>query len=79
MSKIPRRIRLDKFTPAEKAIWDAVQEVEKAGCDILLTDAVNLLQKAREKVADFVDREEVKEEKPFGYTYTAKMFKENDM
>ena len=52
---IPRRIRVDLFTPAEKAIYDAVTAVEAAGCDVRLTDAVNLLQAARNKVADFVD------------------------
>jgi len=43
------------FTPAEKAIYDAVQQVERAGCHVFLTDAVNLLHKARQSVADFVD------------------------
>jgi hypothetical protein len=52
---IPRRIRIDLFTPAEKAIFDAVQVVEQAGAHPLLTDAVILLGQAREKVADFVD------------------------
>jgi hypothetical protein len=54
-SEIPRRIRIDKFTPAEKAIFDAVQVVEQAGTHPLLTDAVILLGQAREKVADYVD------------------------
>jgi len=51
----PRRIRLDRLTPAEMAIHDAVQAVEHAGCDVRLTNAVVLLQQAREEVADFVD------------------------
>lgn len=51
----PRRCRIDLFTPAEKAIQDAVIAVEEAGCDPRLTDAVVLLQEARNKVADFVD------------------------
>lgn len=51
----PRRNQLDKFTPAERAIWDAVQEVEKAGAHPLLTKAVTLLGEARERVADYVD------------------------
>jgi hypothetical protein len=50
-----RRNRIDQFTPAEKAIYDAVQAVEAAGADVRLTDAVVLLQAARERVADFVD------------------------
>lgn len=52
---IPRRARLDLNTKAELAIHNAVQEVEKAGADPKLTDAINLLQKARELVADYVD------------------------
>jgi len=54
--KIPRRIRLDLATPAEIAIRAAVDAVEKAGADVLLTDAVILLGQAREKVADFIDK-----------------------
>lgn len=52
---IPRRCRLDLSTPAELAIRAAVDVVEIAGCHPLLTDAVILLQEAREKVADYVD------------------------
>lgn len=54
----PRRNRLDHFTPAEKAIWDATQAVEAAGADPLLTDAVNLLAQASEKVADWVEKQQ---------------------
>lgn len=32
--------------------------VEETGCDPLLTDAVNLLQQARDRVADYVDRQQ---------------------
>lgn len=53
--EIPRRIRVDQMTKAELAITNAVGVVEEAGCHVLLTDAVNLLLAAREKVADFVD------------------------
>lgn len=52
---VPRRIRMDQWTPAERAIYDAVQAVEAAGAHPLLTDAVILLGQAREKVADYVD------------------------
>ena len=51
----PRRCRLDLITPAELAIVEAVKAVEKAGADVRLTEAVVLLQKARDRVADFVD------------------------
>lgn len=52
---IPRRNRVDQWTPAEAAIGKALEAVEAAGADPRLTDAVNLLQAARQAVADFVD------------------------
>ena len=52
---LPRRIRMDLWTPAERAIYDAVQAVEAMPADVQLTDAVNLLTQAQRKVADFVD------------------------
>lgn len=52
---IPRRSRLDLHAPAEKAIRAAVDAVEAAGAHPLLTDAVNLLIAAGDKVADFVE------------------------
>ena len=54
---LPRRCRMDLWVPAERAIQAATDEVERAGCHPLLTDAVNLLAQARAKVADFVERE----------------------
>ena len=53
---IPRRIRLDRMTKAELAITSAMDAVEEAGADVRLTEAVVLLQQARDKVADFVDQ-----------------------
>lgn len=52
---IPRRICIDKLTPVEKAIYDAVQAVEALPPDERLTNAVIALGKARDLVADFVD------------------------
>ena len=52
---IPRRNRIDLFEPAEKAIYDAVKVVENAGAHKLLTDAINLLHEAKEKVSDFIE------------------------
>jgi len=52
-----RRIDIQRLTPAETAIRNAMLAVEDVGADPLLTDAVNLLQQARDKVADYVDRE----------------------
>jgi len=57
----PRRNRIDLLTPAEKAIYDAVQEVEKAGADVRLTESVILLSKARDLVADYVDEQLAKD------------------
>lgn len=51
----PRRNRIDLNTPAEKAIYDAMQAVEKVGADVRLTEAVVLLAKAKDLVSDFVD------------------------
>jgi hypothetical protein len=57
-NNIPRRNRLDLLYSAEKHILDSVSEVEKLPADVRLTDAVILLQQAREKVADFIESEE---------------------
>ncbi len=53
----PRRNCLDHNTPVELAIRQIVHDVESLGADVLLTDAVNLLHEAREKVADFIERQ----------------------
>lgn len=55
-SNIPRSIQIDKMVPAELAIREAIHVVEEAGADTLLTEAVILLGRAQEKVAEFVDR-----------------------
>src|SRR4051812_44098245 len=52
---IPRRNRIDLYTPAELAIREAMLAIEEAGCHPLLTDAINLLSQAKEKVADHVE------------------------
>ena len=54
----PRRNRLDLNTPAEKAIYDAMQEVERAGADVKLTKVVTLLSKAKDTLADYIDKVE---------------------
>ena len=53
---IPRRNRLDLNMPAELAIYEAIQEVEKLPADVRLTNAVIKLQEAKELVSDFIDR-----------------------
>lgn len=50
-----RRARIDLFTPAEKAIHDAIEAVEVAGTHPLLTQAVIQLGYAQAAVADFVE------------------------
>lgn len=51
----PRRNRLDLNTPAEKAIYNAMQEVEKVGADPKLTNVIVMLVKAKNLLSDFVD------------------------
>lgn len=51
----PRRSRLDLCEPAELAIYNAIQEVEKAGADERLTNAIIKLQEAKELVSDYID------------------------
>lgn len=53
----PRRCDTLQHTPAEKAISDAMAAVESVGAHPLLTDAVALLEQARDKVADYVEIE----------------------
>lgn len=52
---VPRKNNLETMVPAEKAIFAAAQEVEKLPPSPLLTDAINLLHQARDKVAEYVD------------------------
>ena len=54
-TEIPRRNQINRWTAAERAIAAAVNEVEAAGADVRLTDAVVLLGEARQAVADYVD------------------------
>lgn len=51
----PRRVQLDKLTPAENIIVAAMNEIETMGADERLTNAQIKLQEARDLVADFVD------------------------
>lgn len=46
---------MEQFTPAEIAIVKAMEEVERAGADLSLTNAIIHLQQAKEFVSDFVD------------------------
>jgi len=53
----PRRASIDHLTPAEMAIYNAIQEVEKMAADTRLTNAVLKLQEAKELVSDFIDEQ----------------------
>lgn len=55
MTEIARRSRIDLMTPVERKIREAVLAVEALGADVRLTAAVNCLEQARSRVADFVD------------------------
>lgn len=49
---------MDLNTPSEKAIHDAAQLIEELGADVRLTDAINLLWKAKDLVSDYIDEQE---------------------
>jgi predicted hydrocarbon binding protein len=63
MNNFPRRNKIYEQTPAEKAIRNAMAEVEKAGLDPRLTEVGNTLGKAFEMLADIVDDALLKNEK----------------
>lgn len=50
-----RRYDLSRMTEAEKAIYNAILEVEKLPADERLTEAVLLLSQAKHAVGSFVD------------------------
>ncbi len=50
-----RRNDVHLWTPAEHAISAAIQAVEEAGASRALTDAIVLLGKARDRVADHLE------------------------
>lgn len=52
---IPTRCDIQWMTPAELSITKAIASVEDAGAGAALTDAVTLLSKARDRVADHVE------------------------
>ena len=52
----PTRAAVEWWSPAEKAITDAMKAVEATpGGSLALTDAVILLQRARDRVADHME------------------------
>jgi hypothetical protein len=55
MKEFSRRIRLDLNQPAELAIFNAMQEVERMDADVRLTKAVTMLSEAKDLVSDYID------------------------
>lgn len=55
---ILRRNILQQMTPAELAIHNAIQEVEKVGADHLLTNVIIKLGEAKTMLSDFIDKKE---------------------
>lgn len=54
-NQIPRRIQIQRMHPAELAIREAMLKVENLGGSTRLTDVINLLQAAKDKVADHIE------------------------
>lgn len=54
---IPRRCFIDKLTPGEKAIYDAIVEVEKIPGDVRLTEVSAMLARAKDLLSDFIDNQ----------------------
>jgi len=52
---IPRRSTTYGMSRAELAIYEAMRIIEEMRADKRLTEALDLLEQAREKVADFID------------------------
>ena len=59
MKNIPRRIQLDQCIPAELYIFKAMEEVEKLGAGVKLTEAIIKLQEAKELISDYIDNTKV--------------------
>jgi hypothetical protein len=58
---------MDLWTPAEMAIHNAIQEVEKMPADVRLTNAVILLSQVQRIIADFIDKvPQLPKEEPIG-------------
>lgn len=55
MGEMPRRVRMENWCEAERAIYVAKLQVEKMGADPRLTDAILLLNAAQSSVADHID------------------------
>lgn len=56
-----RRFTLTMHTPAEAAIFKAMEEVEKLGADVRLTNAIHSLHIAKEDVSNYIDEQLAKQ------------------
>ena len=54
----PRRCRLELNTPIELQIRAVMEDVESLEADPLLSEVVTLLDEARNRFADWVDRQD---------------------
>ncbi len=54
-SGTPRRNQIFRLTPAEVDIYNVMQRIEKLGAHPLLTETINALSEARERLADWVE------------------------
>lgn len=52
-----RRQDLTQTTIEEDMIRDCIQRVESLGCHTMLTETINLLDQARNKLADYLESE----------------------
>lgn len=68
---VPRRRQMNLWTPAERAIYDAMQAVERAGASPQLTTAVVHLGAAFELVADHVDAKLQQDDRDFDADFAA--------
>ena len=59
-----RRNTLTEMVPAEKAIYNAMQEVENLPPNVGLTSAIMHLIEAKELVSDFIDNKPIKPRMP---------------
>lgn len=55
MSDLPRRCYVNKLTPEELKIREAILEVEKLGAHVMLTEVVTKLTDAKDRLADWID------------------------
>jgi hypothetical protein len=53
----PRRCYLDLATPAEAAVRNAIDAIEKLNADVRLSEAQVLLNRALNLVADYIDEQ----------------------